>query len=57
MPTPKHSVVVKTIIWYQNSIKFLSYKHAGLFKTWNPVNLPNIQQFKDWCGVTKRVQH
>ena len=51
MPINKHSVIVKTITWYLNGIKFSSYKHAGLLKTWNPVqptNPPPIYGLV-WC--------
>ena len=36
MPAPKHSVVVKTIIWHLKLYKFSNYKHAGLLKTLEP---------------------
>ena len=57
MPTPKHSLLAKTILRYLNYNKFSSYKHAGLLNTQNPVQPTNPPLSNDWCDVTKRAQY
>ena len=56
MPTPKHSLLAKTIIWYLNGTKSQATSMQVSLKSRTLYNLPNPHQSNDWCDVTKRTQ-
>ena len=52
MPTPKHSVVVKTIIWYLKGTNSQATSMQDSLKPGTLYNLSNPHQPKDWYGVS-----
>ena len=53
MPTPKHSLLAKTIMWYLNGTNSQAINIQVSLKSGTMYNLPNPHQYNDWCDVTK----
>ena len=55
MPTPKHSLLTKAILWCLNGMNYqaTSIQVSLTFETL--YNLPNPHQANDWCDVTRRI--
>ena len=56
MPTPKHSAVTKTIIWYLNGTNSQTTSIQVSVTPGTLTNLPNPQQSNGWYDDRNRVQ-
>ena len=53
MPTPKHSLLAKTIIWYLNGTNSQATSMQVSLASGTLYNVPNPRESDDWCDITK----